>query len=191
MNYCRCTLGYAGPACEKSILPSWYIDFLVGILVLSNLAFLFVLKSSLRDFIKATAQARQAQQRKQLLLMETKREERYENLEEAERNRRGEEAYHRQGEEDESEEGEQENGGNEKEEKESSLMLGDVDKEIKFSRDTRWRAVLRIGIFGMASKKEREEKEEDVMNVLKHSLSSSSRNQSCFLQIRRATKKVT
>ncbi|PHJ23159.1 transmembrane protein [Cystoisospora suis] len=154
VNYCRCTLGYAGAACEKSVLPMWYIDFLVGILVLSNLAFLFVLRSSLRDFIEATAQEQQAQERKQLLLMQTKRKERYESLEEAEAHLRREEAYHPQGEEkeqDESEEGEQENGENEKEEEEKSLlMLAHVHEEIKFFRDMRWRAVLRIAIFGMA-----------------------------------------
>ncbi|PFH32350.1 hypothetical protein BESB_016680 [Besnoitia besnoiti] len=50
VSYCRCTLGVGGASCDVEILPPWYVAALTACLVLSNLAFVFILRSSWRDF---------------------------------------------------------------------------------------------------------------------------------------------
>lgn len=149
VSYCRCTLGYAGAACEKSVLPGWYIDFLVGILVLSNLAFLFVIKSSLRDFVEAT-HAHRAQRERLLVVKNNRDERRTESSEEA--NNKREETRHQEDQEDEeSQAGEQRT----RETGEDLAVLQDIHEELQRSRDARWRAFLRVMIFGTASKNDR------------------------------------
>ncbi|KEP64173.1 UNVERIFIED_CONTAM: hypothetical protein HHA_211640 [Hammondia hammondi] len=51
LNYCRCTLGVGGAACDEELLPRWYVTFLTALLVFSNLAFLFVIRFSIRELI--------------------------------------------------------------------------------------------------------------------------------------------
>ncbi|KFH08410.1 putative transmembrane protein, partial [Toxoplasma gondii MAS] len=51
LNYCRCTLGVGGAACDEELLPRWYVAFLTALLVFSNLAFLFVIRFSIRELL--------------------------------------------------------------------------------------------------------------------------------------------